>query len=53
MAGGRPRRSLRAYEVIIATGKPLSEWHKQGAPPLFTPDEALRVVLVPERCGAL
>jgi len=42
-------RSLRAYEVVIATGKPLSEWHKQGAPPLFAAGETLRIALVPDR----
>ena len=42
-------RSLRAYEVIIATGKPLSEWHKEGAPPLFAANETARVALVPDR----
>jgi tRNA dimethylallyltransferase len=42
-------RSLRAYEVVVATGKPLSEWHKEGAPPLFDAAAIERIAIVPDR----
>ncbi|MFZ1989518.1 MAG: tRNA (adenosine(37)-N6)-dimethylallyltransferase MiaA [Alphaproteobacteria bacterium] len=42
-------RSLRAYEVVVATGRPLAEWHKEGQAPLFARDEVERFALVPDR----
>jgi tRNA dimethylallyltransferase len=44
-----PQRTLRALEVLDATGRPLSEWQKmKSAPPLVGADVP-RLVLEPER----
>ncbi len=44
-----PQRTLRALEVLDASGRPLSEWRRmQSAPPLVGVD-ALRFVIDPER----
>ncbi|MGE5165305.1 MAG: tRNA (adenosine(37)-N6)-dimethylallyltransferase MiaA, partial [Sphingobacteriales bacterium] len=31
-------RISRALEVVMATGRPLSDWHREGLPPLIDPD---------------
>jgi tRNA dimethylallyltransferase len=41
------QRLTRAYEVVRATGKPLSDWQQQQAPPRDL--RAAAVVLLPER----
>jgi tRNA dimethylallyltransferase len=42
-------RIARALEVVLATGRPLSEWHKEGMPALMAPDKAVKIFLTCER----
>jgi len=42
-------RITRALEVIIATGRSLAEWHREGMPPLIDPARAVKVFLTCER----
>jgi tRNA dimethylallyltransferase len=42
-------RILRALEVVQATGRPISDWHRDGLPPAIDPDRALKIFLHPER----
>ncbi len=42
-------RISRALEVALATGRPLSDWHREGLPPLIQPDSAEKVFLTCER----
>uniref|UniRef100_E6VCY3 tRNA dimethylallyltransferase n=1 Tax=Rhodopseudomonas palustris (strain DX-1) TaxID=652103 RepID=E6VCY3_RHOPX len=42
-------RIARALEVVLATGRPLTEWHRQASPPLLPPDEVAAVFLAPDR----
>jgi tRNA dimethylallyltransferase len=42
-------RIVRALEVIEATGRPLSDWHRAGMPALVDAQKALKVVLSLER----
>jgi len=42
-------RIARALEVLEATGRPLSEWHREGLPPLVDASRAAKVFLAPER----
>jgi tRNA dimethylallyltransferase len=42
-------RIARAMEVVLATGRPLSDWHKDGMPPLIDPGLAVKVFLTCER----
>jgi tRNA dimethylallyltransferase len=42
-------RIARALEVVLATGRPLSDWHKEGMPALITPDRAAKIFLTCER----
>ncbi len=42
-------RIARALEVVLATGRPLSEWHKEGMPALMNPDKAVKIFLTCER----
>jgi tRNA dimethylallyltransferase len=44
----RPRIA-RALEVVEATGRPLSDWHREGLPPLIDAAQAIKVFLAPER----
>ena len=44
-----PQRIVRALEVIDATGISLSEWQGGDAAPLLASDDALRLVIAPER----
>jgi tRNA dimethylallyltransferase len=46
---GDRTRVARALEVLEATGRPLSDWHKDGLPPLIDASTALKVFLAPER----
>ena len=42
-------RITRALEVIEATGRSLTDWHRDGLPPLLPPDQVTAVFLAPER----
>jgi tRNA dimethylallyltransferase len=43
-------RIIRALEVFEATGRSLADWNRAGAsPPLVAPEDAARMVLVPDR----
>ena len=42
-------RIARALEVVLATGRPLSDWHKEGMPALINPDSAAKIFLTCER----
>lgn len=43
------QRVIRALSVYQATGKPLSEWQKEAAPPLIDLEKSRRMVIAPER----
>jgi tRNA dimethylallyltransferase len=42
-------RISRALEVVEATGRPLSDWHRDGLPPLIAPERAAKVFVTCER----
>jgi len=42
-------RISRALEVVLATGRPLSDWHREGLPPLLDAGRAARVFITCER----
>ena len=42
-------RIARALEVVEATGRPLSDWHREGLPPLIVPERAAKVFVTCER----
>lgn len=42
-------RILRALEVVEATGRTMSDWHRQGMPPLIVPERAIKIFLTPDR----
>jgi tRNA dimethylallyltransferase len=42
-------RIARALEVVEATGRSLTEWHRDGLPPLLPPGSFTAVFLEPER----
>jgi tRNA dimethylallyltransferase len=42
-------RISRALEVVLATGRPLSEWHRTGLPPLVDARKATKVFITCER----
>jgi tRNA dimethylallyltransferase len=42
-------RVARALEVIEATGRSLTDWHRDGLPPLLPPGQFRAVFLAPER----
>jgi tRNA dimethylallyltransferase len=48
MPGDR-MRVARALEVLEATGRSLSEWHRDGMPAILDPDAALKIFLVVDR----
>ena len=48
MPGDRSRIT-RAFEVILATGRPLGDWHRDGLPPAVEPARAIKVFLSVER----
>ena len=48
MPGDRVR-ILRALEVVLATGRPLADWQREGAPPALDPAAAMRIFLDVER----
>jgi tRNA dimethylallyltransferase len=43
-----PMRVQRAWEVLIATGRGLADWHAIGARPILPKADAVRIVLMPE-----
>jgi tRNA dimethylallyltransferase len=42
-------RVARALEVVLATGRSLSDWHRDGMPPAVDASRAIKVFLAPER----
>jgi tRNA dimethylallyltransferase len=46
---GDRTRIARALEVLEATGRPLSDWHREGLLPLIEASGAVKVFLAPER----
>jgi tRNA dimethylallyltransferase len=48
MVNDRSRIS-RALEVVLATGRPLSDWHRDGLPSLVDPAKAAKVFITCER----
>ena len=42
-------RIARALEVFEATGRAISDWHRDGLPPLLDPAHVVKVFLAPER----
>jgi tRNA dimethylallyltransferase len=42
-------RISRALEVVLATGRALSDWHREGLPPLIEPARAAKVFITCER----
>jgi tRNA dimethylallyltransferase len=42
-------RISRALEVVLATGRTLSDWHREGLPPLIDPTRAVKVFITCER----
>jgi tRNA dimethylallyltransferase len=42
-------RIARALEVVEATGRSLTDWHRDGLPPLLPPGEFSALFLAPER----
>jgi tRNA dimethylallyltransferase len=42
-------RISRALEVVLATGRTLSDWHREGLPPLIDPARAVKVFIACER----
>jgi tRNA dimethylallyltransferase len=48
MPGDRSRIT-RALEVVLATGRSLSDWHREGMPPSIDASRAIKIFLAPER----
>jgi tRNA dimethylallyltransferase len=46
---GDRTRVARSLEVLEATGRPLSQWHDQGLPPLLEASKAVKLFLAPDR----
>jgi tRNA dimethylallyltransferase len=46
---GDRMRICRALEVLEATGRSLTDWHREGMPPLLDPDQALKIFLDVDR----
>jgi tRNA dimethylallyltransferase len=42
-------RIARALEVMEATGRSLTDWHRDGLPPLLPPENVMALFLAPER----
>ena len=42
-------RISRALEVVLATGRSLTDWHREGMPPLVDPAKAAKVFITCER----
>jgi tRNA dimethylallyltransferase len=50
MAGDRARIT-RALEVVLATGRTIGNWHRDGLAPVLDPARCIAVFLDPEREG--
>ncbi len=48
MPGDRARVT-RALEVMLATGRSLTDWHREGLPPALDPDRAVKIFLAVDR----
>ena len=48
MPGDRARVT-RALEVMLATGRSLTDWHREGMPPALDPDRAIKIFLDVDR----
>lgn len=48
MDRSNPRRVQRAWEVLVATGRALSDWQRMPTEPLIAADRAVRVVVSPD-----
>ena len=48
MPGDRARIT-RALEVVLATGRSLTDWHREGMKPALAADRAVRIFLSPDR----
>jgi tRNA dimethylallyltransferase len=48
MPGDRARIA-RALEVVLATGRAIGDWHREGLAPVLDPERCIRVFLTPER----
>jgi tRNA dimethylallyltransferase len=42
-------RISRALEVVLTTGRPLSDWHLEGQPPIIDPTRAAKLFVTGER----
>ena len=42
-------RITRALEVLTATGRPITDWHRDGLPPVLDPGAAVKVFLARDR----
>jgi tRNA dimethylallyltransferase len=42
-------RIARALEVVESTGRSLTDWHRDGLPPLLPPEQVTALFLAPER----
>jgi tRNA dimethylallyltransferase len=42
-------RISRALEVVLATGRPLSDWHREGLPAIIDPARAVKTFVTCER----
>jgi tRNA dimethylallyltransferase len=42
-------RVARALEVVAATGRPLTDWQREGVPALIDPARAVRIFIAPDR----
>ena len=52
MPGDRSRIT-RALEVVLATGRSLADWHRDGMPPALDAARAVKIFLAAERARAL
>ena len=46
---GDRQRVARALEVLLATGRTLSDWHHEQVPPLIEPEQAVKLFIASER----
>jgi tRNA dimethylallyltransferase len=46
---GDRSRVARALEVVLATGRSLSDWHRDGVPPVLEVSHAIKIFLAPGR----
>ena len=46
---GDRSRIARALEVVLATGRSLSDWHRDGMPPALDASHAIKIFLAPDR----